>query len=258
VKDMKERRLVPNLITYGSILKGHCLKGDIRAAFEVLDDMRKSTNLQPDEIMYNTLLDGCAQANLADEGLKILETMQQEGLRPSNYTLSVLVKLMSHARRLDQAFALVEKLTKKYRFKPNAPVYGNLVQACLVHKDLQRALCILEQMGRDRITPDMRTYSCLIRTCMSTGQLDTAALVFRAAAGLPCAAPYPSGGNNHTNNRGQRGLEELTSEVLNSLASRGRSEDLAMPILSDIRTYQPQLRVDSATQRKVASGLYHH
>jgi pentatricopeptide repeat protein len=252
LNDMKERRLTPNLITYGSILKGHCVKGDVRAAFEVLDDMRKTTNLKPDEIMYNTLLDGCAQANLAEEGLKILETMQREGIRPSNYTLSILVKLMSHARRLDQAFSLVDQLTKKYRFKPNAPVYGNLVQACLVNKDLQRGLQLLEQMAKDRITPDLRTYCCLIRTCMSSGLVDNAALVLRAALGLPCTAPYPAGSDA----RSGKGLEDLVNEVLNALISRGRNEDLATPIFADIRKHKPGLRVDTAIQRKIASELY--
>merc|ERR1719262_1422663 len=167
LKDMKNRNLVPNLITYGSILKGHCVKGDIRSAFEILDDMRKNTNLKPDEIMYNTLLDGCAQANLSEEGLKILQQMQQEGIRPSNYTLSILVKLMSHARRLDQAFSLVDQLTKKYRFKPNAPVYGNLVQACLVNKELKRAFEVLELMHQDKIHCEMRCISSVVRASIS-------------------------------------------------------------------------------------------
>merc|ERR1719387_3096720 len=253
LEDMKARKLVPNLITYGSVLKGHCLKGDIRAAFEVLDDMRNSTKLKPDEIMYNTLLDGCAQANLCEEGLKILQTMQQEGIRPSNYTLSILVKLMSHARRLDQAFSLVDQLTKKYRFKPNAPVYGNLVQACLVNKDLQRALGLLEQMAKDRVTPDVRTYCCLIRTYLSGGLLDNAALVFRAALGLPCTAPYPVGSDA----RGGKGLEDLANEVLNALIARGRSEDLAAPIFADTRKHKPGLRIEQGVQRKIASELYY-
>jgi pentatricopeptide repeat protein len=252
LKDMKARKLVPNLITYGSVLKGHCLKGDMRAAFEVLDDMRKNTTLKPDEIMYNTLLDGCAQANLSEEGMKILHQMQQEGIRPSNYTLSILVKLMSHAKRLDQAFSLLDQLTKKYRFKPNAPVYANLVQACLVNKDLQRGLNLLEQMAQDRVTPDIRTFCCLIRTCISQGMLDNAALVFRSALGLPCTAPYPVCSDAQSN----KGLDDLTNEVLNALASRGRVDDLAVPIFMDIRKYKPNLRIDSAIQRKIASGLY--
>merc|ERR1719387_471083 len=99
VKDMKKRGLSPNLITYSTVLKGYCLRGDITAAFQVIDEMRRETRFKPDEIMYNTLLDGCAQANLMEEGLKLLEQMQTEGIRPSNFTLSILVKMASHARQ---------------------------------------------------------------------------------------------------------------------------------------------------------------
>merc|ERR1719171_664950 len=97
VSDMKKRGLTPNLITYSTVLKGYCLSGDISAAFSVIDEMRRETKFKPDEIMYNTLLDGCAQANFIDEGLMLLERMQKEGVKPSNFTLSILVKLASHA-----------------------------------------------------------------------------------------------------------------------------------------------------------------
>merc|ERR1719159_477603 len=152
---MKTRGLGPNLITYSTVLKGYCLRGDITSAFSVLDEMRRDTKFKPDEIMYNTLLDGCAQANYHEEGMRLLERMQAEGVRPSNFTLSILVKLASNARRLDQAFELVKEITLKYKFRPNAPVYGNLVQACISNKDLRRAMSVLTQMGRDRVMPDL-------------------------------------------------------------------------------------------------------
>jgi len=249
--DMKERGLKPNLITYSTVLKGHCLHGDIRTAFDVLEEMCKETNLRPDEIMYNTLLDGCAQSNLVKEGLQLLKRMQDEGIRPSNYTLSILVKLTSHARHLDQAFELVDQLTKKYRFRPNAPVYGHLIQACLSSKDLQRALGVLESMGHDKVQPDMRTVSSVIRTCISQGLLNQAADVLRGALGIPCTAPYPSANDA----RAVKGLEDLASEVLGTLAARGCIKDLAAPILSDIRQYKPKFRIESSIQRKIATGL---
>eukprot|EP00746_Dinoflagellata_sp_MGD_P001468 gnl/MRDRNA2_/MRDRNA2_102761_c0_seq1.p1 gnl/MRDRNA2_/MRDRNA2_102761_c0~~gnl/MRDRNA2_/MRDRNA2_102761_c0_seq1.p1 ORF type:complete len:1052 (+),score=206.75 gnl/MRDRNA2_/MRDRNA2_102761_c0_seq1:146-3301(+) len=247
--EMKDQGLNPNLITYSTLLKGHCLHGDIRTAFAVLDQMCANTDLKPDEIMYNTLLDGCAQANIVDEGLRLLTRMQNEGIRPSNYTLSILVKLTSHARRLDQAFELVDQLTKKYRFKPNAPVYGNLVQACLSNKDVQRALEVLQSMAQDRVQPDMRSVSSVIRSCISQGYLDQSAGVLRGALGFP-GEKYPS-----VNDKSYKGLEDLTNEVLGTLAARGRVQDLAAPILSDIRQYKPNFRIESSVQRKIALGL---
>merc|ERR1719321_1219269 len=104
--DMKTNCIKPNVITYSTMLKGHCQNGDIQAGFAILEQMRKDAHLKPDEIMYNSLMDGCAQNNLVDEGLRLLEEMQVEGVKPSNFTLSILVKLMNRARRLEQAFRL--------------------------------------------------------------------------------------------------------------------------------------------------------
>merc|ERR1719498_2365749 len=124
--------------------------------------MKKEGRMKPDEIMYNSLLDGCAQNGLFDEGLQLLEEMQREGVKPSNFTLSILVKLMNRARRLDQAFALVEDITKKYGFWPNMHVYTNLVQACVSNQQLPRGMSVLEQMVKEHVVPDSRTYAILL------------------------------------------------------------------------------------------------
>merc|ERR1719327_1139124 len=161
--DMSRNCIKPNVITYSTTLKGHCQNGNIQAGFEILEKMKKDARLKPDEIMYNSLLDGCAQNNLVDEGLRLLQEMQKEGIPPSNFTLSLLVKLMNRARRLDQAFVLVEDITKKYNFHPNVHVYANLVQACISGQQLPRAVGVLEQMIKERISPDSRTYTILVR-----------------------------------------------------------------------------------------------
>merc|ERR1719199_1663089 len=127
LEDMEEQGVKPNVITYSTMLKGHCQNGNIQAGFLILENIKKDPHLKPDEIMYNSLLDGCARSNLVDEGLPLFEQMQAEGVQPSNFTLSILVKLVNRARRLDQAFALVTDVTKKYNFQPNVHVYTNLV-----------------------------------------------------------------------------------------------------------------------------------
>merc|ERR1719375_1203893 len=167
--DMKVQGVKPNIITYSTMLKGHCQNGDVQSGFKILEQIRKDPELKPDEIMYNSLLDGCAQNNLVNEGLRLLEEMQAEQVRPSNFTLSVLVKLMSRARRLDQAFSLVEDLSAQYKLRPNVHVYTGLIQACIFNQALQRGVSVLEQMVSERVAPEGRTYAILLRACMSRG-----------------------------------------------------------------------------------------
>merc|ERR1719181_1037722 len=103
---MERHCIRPNIITYSTMLKGHCQIGDIQTGFTILERMKKHARLKPDEIMYNSLLDGCAQHNLVEEGLRLLEVMQKDGVTPSNFTLSIMVKLLNRARKVEQAFEL--------------------------------------------------------------------------------------------------------------------------------------------------------
>merc|ERR1719181_257601 len=231
------------------MLKGHCQNGNMQAAFSILEQIKKEANLKPDEIMYNSLLDGCAQNNLVDEGLRLLEEMQSNGVPPSNFTLSILVKLMNRARRLDQAFALVEEITKKYRFRPNVHVYTNLVQACASNQQLARGVSILEQMIKDQIVPDDRTYAILVRSSISKGLFDQAVGLLRGALGLSDSLPFLQQQVAVCPN-----LDfALVNETLVSLAERGQAQNFAVPLLSAIRQNASWVRINAETQRKVMS-----
>jgi len=77
---MKTKGLVSNAITYSTTIKGFCQRGEIKSALGVLDEMRRATNLKPDEIVYNNLLDGCAQGGFVAEGERLLADMQKRVL----------------------------------------------------------------------------------------------------------------------------------------------------------------------------------
>merc|ERR1719450_1509332 len=112
LRAMNAASVEPDIVTYSTIVKGQCLEGNIDKALAVLKEMRGHKNIEPDEITYNSFLDGCAKQHRVDEALTALEMMQSAGVSPSNYTLSILVKLLGRVRRLNQAFSLVEELSK--------------------------------------------------------------------------------------------------------------------------------------------------
>ena len=54
----------PNVITYSMIMKEYCQRNDVQTSLGILKRMKKEGCARPDEIMYYSLIDGCAQ-NLA-------------------------------------------------------------------------------------------------------------------------------------------------------------------------------------------------
>jgi len=248
LQDMKKHHVEPNIVTYSTILKGHCQAGEIQLGFSTLKDMKRETNLKPDEIMYNSLLDGCAQNTLLDEGMDLFEEMQKEGITPSNFTLSIMVKLLNRCRKVEQAFDLVRDLPRKYNFKANAHVYTNLMQACISNRQHNRALAVLETMVKDRVKPDCRTYSILIRASLYQSNCEEAATLLRTALGLPgaldldwrfaaCSVIEAS----------------VVNETLSNLADYGHGQSLAAPLLADIKKNKVKVNVDQYTTRRLMS-----
>lgn len=250
---MTSQGIEPNLITYSAILKGYCQENRLDEAFELMEGMVQTTKFKPDEIMYNTLLDGCARQGLYDRGMPLLVEMEAAGVSPSNFTLSVLVKLCSRAKRVDRAFEIVEEISTKYRFKINVHVYSNLIQACIQGKDLKRAFSVLERLIQEGVRPDVRTYSLLLRACVSTGDGQDAAGLMRAAAGLrgvhprlmgfPASAIQPQGGLPSA----------LISEIIEGISGPPcRDERLAVALLKDLRS-KPSINVDPKLQMRLTT-----
>jgi pentatricopeptide repeat protein len=186
LEDMKESCVEPDIITYSTIVKGYCLEGDVDRAFCVLEDMKGDEKLAPDEIMYNSILDGCAKQHRIEDALKVLEEMKSTGVVPSNYTLSILVKLLGHARRLNQAFKMVEELSTQHGFRPNVQVYTCLVQACVLNRRLEKAIALHDTMIADAgCRTDEKFYAVLTRGCLQLHQPLKAVEVVRAAYQLP-------------------------------------------------------------------------
>merc|ERR1719237_1684661 len=136
--------------------------------------------------MYNSILDGCAKQHRIEDALKTLEEMKSTGVVPSNYTLSILVKLLGHARRLNQAFRMVEELSTQHGFRPNVQVYTCMVQACVLNRRLEKAMALHDTMLADEgCRVDDKFYAVLARGCLQLHQPLKAAEVVRAAFHLP-------------------------------------------------------------------------
>jgi pentatricopeptide repeat protein len=181
LRAMRATSVQPDIISYSTIVKGYCLEGDIDKALVVLKEMRADKTTEPDEITYNSFLDGCAKQHRVEEAFAALDEMEAAGVKPSNYTLSILIKLLGRVRRLNLAFTLLEDLSSKHKFRPNVQVYTCLMQACIQNRKLDRALALHDQMVLADCPPDEKLYTGLARGCLQLHAPQKAADVVRAA-----------------------------------------------------------------------------
>jgi len=181
----------PDVVTYSTIVKGFCNAGNLDRALKVLNDMKTSGKHAPDEVLYNSLLGGCAKEHRPDEALQLLNDMKKYNVAPSNYTLSMLVKLMGRCRRIHQAFTMLEEISAEYGLKINIQVYTCLIQGCFNAAQPGKALALHEKIIKEGLIPDSMTYTVLVRGCIQGGLLDKAVELVKSAYGR---GPTPSRG----------------------------------------------------------------
>eukprot|EP00928_Gymnodinium_smaydae_P022070 TRINITY_DN18654_c1_g2_i1.p1 TRINITY_DN18654_c1_g2~~TRINITY_DN18654_c1_g2_i1.p1 ORF type:complete len:1124 (-),score=225.40 TRINITY_DN18654_c1_g2_i1:67-2994(-) len=228
LQDMKEAGVTPDIITYSTIIKGYCIEGDVDRAFSILAEMKKDDKFAPDEIMYNSILDGCAKQHRVEDAMRLLDEMKANGIRPSNYTLSILVKLLGHARRLGQALRMVDDVSKQNGFRPNVQVYTCLVQACILNRRLQQALELHETMVSDAsCRVDDKFYAVLAKGCLQMKEPLKAVQVVRAAY-------------------------QLAGHGLGESARKGRPIGIEAAALAEVAA---RLEAGSKEEREALSGL---
>jgi pentatricopeptide repeat protein len=250
LEDMKTCGVEPDIITYSTIVKGYCQSGDVDRAFQVLKEMKHDGKFAPDEILYNSLLDGCAKQHRVDEALSLLSEMNAGGTVPSNYTLSILVKLMGRARRLDEAFSMIEDLCTTHGFRPNIQVYTCLITACINNRRVDRALQLHDTMIEEGgCQPDEKLFSVLCRGCLQAGYSQKAANVIRCAYRLPdhnMAIPRHGGP--------PAGVEaKLLEEVVSALNFGNKAEqECANELVLHLKEYRGISAVQNSVYSRVA------
>mmetsp|Transcript_58723 Transcript_58723/g.109970 ORF Transcript_58723/g.109970 Transcript_58723/m.109970 type:complete len:850 (-) Transcript_58723:43-2592(-) len=238
----------PDIVTYSTIVKGYCMAGDVDRAFALLKEMKKGNAVTPDEVLYNSLLDGCAKQSRVEEALGLLEEMKAQGVVPSNYTLSILCKLLGRARRLDQAFGMVQTFTQQYGFKANIQVYTCLMQACIHNRQCHRVLALHDEVVRTgSCTPDEKTYTVMLRGCLQAGQAEKALAVVRCAYHLQGHSLLETPG-------APQGVEAQSLEELLSALGPGPQREKLIKDLHEQRGLAVSVPTQARRQRHQGQG----
>jgi len=187
-EQMKAAGISPTVCTWSRLAKGHCLRGEVRKAMEVMEAMRRTSGLKPDEIFYNTLLDACAEQGMVDDGMQMICRMEKEGLPASKYTLTILAKLLVRARQLDGALAKVEKLSNRHSIDISTNIYTTLLAACSEPGgDPAAAARLAASLIRKKLSrgskPDRRSFTALIRRFVTDGTCEQSLEAVRAVLG---------------------------------------------------------------------------
>jgi len=228
VKSMQASGLTPDDITWSMVAKGYCNSGDVDKAFSVFQNMEGESNGNM-VIMFNTILDGCVRHNRGDLGDLMISKIEEWKLRPTNFTLGIIVKMCGRRNQLQRAFDAVEKYPREYGFTPNGPVLTCLFFACLRNDALDSALQVFQDHRNAGCPPDVKMYTALVSSCARGGRLELAVSLVEEAYGLATGSRRVIGASDD--------LEvSCLEQLFKGLARRNLMQKTGTPLLQKMRS----------------------
>ncbi|XP_010695234.2 pentatricopeptide repeat-containing protein At4g16835, mitochondrial [Beta vulgaris subsp. vulgaris] len=124
-----------DLVTWNAMISGYATHGSSQRALALFDNMM-SKKIKPDWITFVAVLSACNHVGLVDLGMHYFDSMQKYygvEARPEHY--SCMVDLLGRAGKLKEATELIKKMP----FKPHAAIFGSLLGASRIHRNIELA-----------------------------------------------------------------------------------------------------------------------
>ncbi|KAK9267285.1 hypothetical protein L1049_009708 [Liquidambar formosana] len=131
-KKVFDRLVKRDVVSWNSMLTGCAQHGLGKETIRLFEEMLR-IQIEPNEITFLCVLTACSHAGLLDEGKHYFDWMKKYNIEPDVSHYVTIVDLLGRAGLFDQA----EKFIKEMPIKPTAAVWGALLGACRMHKNME-------------------------------------------------------------------------------------------------------------------------
>lgn len=129
--EMKEK----NVYTWSGAMGGLAMNGYGEKCLDLFNLMRRE-NIMPNEVTFTSVLKGCSVAGLVEQGRKHFDSMINEyGIEPRVEHYGCMVDLYARSGRLDEALNFLDRMP----FAPHVEAWGALLNASKIYNDVEMA-----------------------------------------------------------------------------------------------------------------------
>jgi len=179
-KMQAERTIAPDLITFSILIKCNCDNDRLEEALILLGDMM-TYGLKPDEVVFNNLIGGCGKQGSAKLGKQLFADMIASGVRPSNATFSILIRMFHQSKSLEEAVVMLNTEPQKHKVEAEPRLFLQLIQCCIRERQGRRAIEVYEMLC-ERTLPTQAMHSSVLSVCRKLHMYDTGAEILQIAS----------------------------------------------------------------------------
>ncbi|KAF6004797.1 hypothetical protein F1559_001853 [Cyanidiococcus yangmingshanensis] len=177
----RDSNVQPDIVTYGTILDICAKKQDVALAYAVLDRMRRR-GIRPNNFCYASLIDACARAGLPDQAESLFRQLREEGLEYDIFVCNALLGAFARARMVERAFSAFAEM-RDAGLRGDRITFNTLITAAARAREFDRAWKAFETMKNANISADTTTYNALIDACSKSGMSELAFALFEEMRG---------------------------------------------------------------------------
>ena len=152
---------------FTAMIGGYAMHGMSEEALWIFSHMLK-LGIQPDHIIFTSILSACSHAGRVDEGLKIFYSIEKlHGMKPTVEQYACVVDLLARGGRISEAYSLLTSLP----IESNANLLGTLLGACKTHHEVELGRIVANQLFKIEAN-DIGNYIVLSNLYAADARLD--------------------------------------------------------------------------------------
>jgi pentatricopeptide repeat protein len=106
-KEMVTERIVPNIITYNSMIKAYALNGKVYKTEELLDRMAKQ-GIKPSLISLTTIIKAYTLRGQSQKSVELLGRMLEAGIKPDRIALDTIKRAFAKDGKIEELFSRMD------------------------------------------------------------------------------------------------------------------------------------------------------
>ncbi|XP_056170549.1 pentatricopeptide repeat-containing protein At3g09650, chloroplastic [Syzygium oleosum] len=159
--EMQRLSVPANRITYNILLKGYCQQLQMDKAKELIKEMARDAQVQPDVVSYNTLIDGCILIDDSTGALEFFNEMRARAIAPTKISYTTLMKAFASSGQPKLAHKVFDEMIQDPRVKPDVAAWNMLVEGYCKLGLVEEAKKVVQRMKENGPYPDVATYGSL-------------------------------------------------------------------------------------------------
>ncbi|KDP27439.1 hypothetical protein JCGZ_19800 [Jatropha curcas] len=149
---IKNKGILPNVVTYNTLIRGLCMSSRWKEAFMLLNQMLRA-NVIPNLITFSTLVDGFCKEGKVSKAHGVVKLMMQRGLEPNVITYNSFMDGYCLHNQVDQAKNTFNLMVSK-GCTPNVFTYNILIHCYWKRKRIDEAMLLFDEMPCKGLSPN--------------------------------------------------------------------------------------------------------